>query len=56
MAITSLEVSYIILLIMFGAFASLIIDSITSIFKNTSYPLVIGIGGVLLVAYIFKLK
>jgi hypothetical protein len=54
--ITTNELEYVIIIILFGSFATLIIDSITKVFNNTSYPLLIGIGGILLLAYIFKLK
>lgn len=51
MAITSEEVTYIIMILLFSGFASMVVNSI---FKSDN--LVLGIVGIFTVAYIFKLK
>jgi hypothetical protein len=55
MAITNSELEFIFIWILFGAFASLIINSLTSaVSPQTS--LVVGLTGVLAIAAIFRLK
>ncbi len=51
MAITSQELEYIFIIILIGGFATLIINALF----NTS-NLIVGVIGLLVVAYLFKLK
>jgi hypothetical protein len=53
--ITNQEQEFIVIWILFGAFASLIINAIISSISPAN-SLVVGIAGVLVLAWVFKLK